>query len=536
MGGSFQYSPKPGYPAENDDEEYVSRLSDTLVETIQEAKDTISEIECIFCSRLYSNFQMKSKSLQEAKKEAEDSWKEKERNLLLQIERLQLEKQQVLEENQCLMLEKEKSLEELNEQTKSLVLRERRSQQVRIDELEEEVRKKSKEVGEVELRNRLHQLLQKKSISDKGKELKEHEEKTNGLIATVKSLEKKVEVLEDDLRRKTLMEAVKNELTEDLLKWINSLLSHLSDNDQLSTELEKEKKKLECFEEELSELQKKLLKKTEEFEDGRVSLAQLLQQIEVNKLEILKQKLLLEDSEKDKKLLLEKVNALEEKINELKENLGRNSKFTEGKCSYEKLLQQIELKDSQLLAEKKKASNVLDAYKRLNSQYTFVCANTGLIKEIMLSQIKFEDESGSLTHQQIPKTSPDFGSIHADTTTAAREIEKMKNENYISNWLKDGKAVKSIPKPSFHSPTSSCFAPKCPPTAKSAAVVGTKWSASRWVDTTRYCQCREGPDPYYDFLDTPLKNLRKSWNETIKERPDLQIPSSERYASIQIRR
>ncbi|KAF2319415.1 hypothetical protein GH714_015629 [Hevea brasiliensis] len=125
----------------------------------KEAKDRISQIEYIFCSQLYSNFQMKSKSLQklylEAKKEAEDSWKEKEKNLQLQNERLLLEKQELLEENRCLKLEKEKSLGELDDKTDSLVLKER-ILQVRIDELEQEVRKKSKEVDEgMELHNRL---------------------------------------------------------------------------------------------------------------------------------------------------------------------------------------------------------------------------------------------------------------------------------------------------------------------------------------------------------------------------------------------
>ncbi|KAG8650109.1 hypothetical protein MANES_07G004300v8 [Manihot esculenta] len=295
----------------------------------------------------------------EAKREAEDSWKEKEKNLLLLIGRLQFEKQEILEENRCLKLEKEKSLGELDEKTNFLFLRER-SEQVRIDELEKEVRKQSKEFDKgMVLHDRLLQLLQRKSFMtlDKGKQLKEYEEMTNGLLATVKSLEKKVEVLEDELRRTTINVVEKKELAEVLLTRIAFLLSHLTDISQLSTEHEKEKKKLveklERFEEDVSELQRKLEKKTQELEYGRVLQAELLQQIVVNKLEILKQKQQLEESENRKKLLLEGVNALEEKINELNENIRGSNNFAEGKDSYEKLLQQTELKDSQLLAEKK---------------------------------------------------------------------------------------------------------------------------------------------------------------------------------------
>ncbi|KAF2319414.1 hypothetical protein GH714_015626 [Hevea brasiliensis] len=251
----------------------------------------------------------------------------------------------------------------------------------------------------------------------------------------------------------------------DLLKRINSLISLISDNDELLTKHEKEKKelveKLEWLEEDVSELQKKLKKKTEELEEGRVSQAQLLQQIDADKLEILKQKQQLEESENDKKLLLEKVNVFEEKINELKENLSSCSKVDEGKDSYEKLLQQIELKETQLLAEKKKTKNVFDAYKRLKSQYKFLCAKAGLTEENMLPQIKLEDESASLMHQQNPTTSPDFVSRHPDTATAACEIKKVKIENDASDLFEEDKVVKSIPTPSFHSPTSGYIAPKC---------------------------------------------------------------------------
>lgn len=83
MEGHLQNSPKLGNPIDGDDAKYVSGLSAILVAKIQEAKDRISQIEYIFCSQLFPNFQSKSKSLQkiysEAMKAAEEAYKEKER-------------------------------------------------------------------------------------------------------------------------------------------------------------------------------------------------------------------------------------------------------------------------------------------------------------------------------------------------------------------------------------------------------------------------------------------------------------------------
>ncbi|XP_012065533.1 protein gamma response 1 isoform X2 [Jatropha curcas] len=509
MEGSLQYSPKLGCPVDSEDVKYVTRLSTILVATIQEAKDRISQIEYIFCSQLYSNLQTKSKSLQniylEAKKEAEESWKEKEKDLLLQIERLQLEKQEVLEENRCLKLEQDKSLGDLDEKTKSFLLKERK-QQTRIDKLEEEVGRKSKEVDKgMELQHKLLELVQTKSslIMDKVKQVHEYEERTNELLAKVKSLEKKVEVLQGELKQKTekLADILSNELAADCRQ---SIIRLQKEKEQLVG-------KVKFLEENISELQKKLLEKTEEIEEGRTLQAELLQQIDMNKLEILKQKQQFEESENEKRQLLEKVNDLEGKINELKENLNRSSKEAVGKDSYEELLQQIKFKDSQLLAEKKKRRDLFDMYKRLKSQYNFLCTKCGLTEENMLSKIKLEDESGSVAHEQNLTTSPDFGNKGPGAPAVVFEMKKVKLENDIGDNLEDDKVVKSIPMSSFCSPANIYNSPKCPPTAKSAPVAGTKRPASRWIDT-RSRQYEDGPDPHDDFLDTPLENLRGALN------------------------
>ncbi|EEF49171.1 retinoblastoma binding protein, putative [Ricinus communis] len=511
----LEYDPKSGFQVEIDvddgDAKYVSKYSAILVATIQEAKDRISQIEYVFCNQLYSHFQFQSKCFQkmylEAKKEADDLWKDKEKDLLIQIDKLKFENQQVFEENRCLKLEKDSVLS----------LRER-NQQIRIDKLEQEVRQKSKEVDEgMELQNRLLQLVQTKSSMalEKGKQLKEREEKIDVLLAKVNSLEKEVEELKGKVEEKMEKVAEKKELAQGLYKNIELLMRELAKSGESLSVLEKEKKnwewKTKCLEDNVTELKKNLGKKMEEVEEGRVLRAELLQQIDMNKTEILKQKKQLEESENEKELLMEKINVLEEKINAQNEHILRSSKVDEGEDSEEKLLQQIDLKDSQLMAVKKSHRDLLDKYKRLKSQYNYLCNKSGLTEENMIPQIKIEDEN--------------FERKHADTSAAAIcEMKRVKIENEASDGLEDDKTVKAIPMSSFQSPTSSHIAPKCPPTAKSAPVIGTKRPTSRWIETRSH-QRRDGPDPHDDFLDTPLENLKGTLNKATKGKAhDLEIP------------
>ncbi|KAJ6984874.1 protein gamma response 1-like [Populus alba x Populus x berolinensis] len=497
----------------------VSGLSTILVATIQEAKDRISQIEYIFSNQLYPNFQTKCKSLLKIYSDAEEVWKEKEQHLLELIEKLRVEKQEVVEENKLLKVGKEKSAGEPNEK-ENVLLAIPRNRESKIDELEQEVMKKYKEVGEgMELQNTLPQLVQTKAamIVDKGRELKMNEEKTNELLAKVKSLEKHVEELQEEVRTKTEKVAEKTELANSLSKKALYLLKLIEDNEKLRTEHEKEKEqlmyKVECLEENLGGLKKKFREKTEEIEEGRVLQAELLQQIEMNAVDILKQKEQLEKSENDKKVLLDKVNGLEEKVNELQANLSSSVKEAERKVSYENLLHRIELKDCELLAEKRKMSDLRGLYIKLRSQYKYLCTKSGLTMKNMLND-KLEDESGSLKHQLT--TSTDRGNKNVDASAAPCEMKEVKTENEFSNVLVDNEVVKSIPIANFKSPTSGCAAPKCPPTVKSTRIIGTKRPASSWIDT-RSRQGKDGPDPHDDFLDTPLENLRADLDKAMKE-------------------
>ncbi|XP_044488016.1 protein gamma response 1 isoform X2 [Mangifera indica] len=532
MESHLQASPKLGCPADSNEAKYISGLSTILVATIQETKDRISQIEYIFCNQIYPNFQAKSKSLQkiyyEAKKAAEDAWREKEKGLLLELKQLRLEKQQVLEDYQSLKLKMANPSKEQEEEISQL-LSKLESQQLKIDELEKERMQKSKEVDEgMELQNKLLHLVQSKVsvIVEQSKQIKEHEEKAKILTAELNSQRKKIDELQKELSGKTENVARIKDLTEK----IEILISDISNNEQLLTDLKDEKKlltvKLEGSEDNFRRLQEELRKKMEEVEQGRELQGQLLQQIDMNSAEGLKKKQQLDECEKEKKLLLDKVEGLEYKVNELKLNLNkRNGEADGGRDSDEKLLQQIKLKDSELVTEKKKRRDVIDAYKRLKSQYNFLCAKSGLTTENMLLQNKLDDENDSFKQHQNPIISPDLEVKSLHTLAVHCDTSKVKNEFDFSDTLEAEKGAKSFQTSSFHSPTSNhFFIPKGPSNVKLAPAAGTKRPASSWRDT-RSRQVQGGVDPHDDFLDTPLENIRGNLNKAMKEINDIAVPS-----------
>ncbi|KAI9169693.1 hypothetical protein LWI28_016239 [Acer negundo] len=528
MEGNLQNSQKLGCPVDDFDTKYISGLSTILVATVEEAKDKISQIEYIFSSQIYPNFQSKSKSLQktysEAKKVAEDVWNEKENVLLLKIEQLQVEKQQALEENQSLMLEKAKPAKVQDGKTSQL-LAILESQQLKINELELELMKKSKEVGEgMELQNKLLHLVQSKAsvLADKGKQRKEHEEKTTKLVAELNCWKKKVDELQQELREKNEEIARKNELSENLVQKTEMLISDISNSRQLLTDQIQDKKlltaKFEGFEENVGRLQEELRKKTEEVLEGRKLHELLLQKVDLNSFEMLKSKPRLEECEKEKKLLLGKVEVLEENIIKLQMDLRERSDEAAGGWDINMtLLQQIELKASEIMAEKKKRRDLIDAYKRLKTQYNLLRMKLSPTTENMLPQNKLEDESNLLRLQQKPITSPDLEVKNPSNSTVGCDTITVKQEISFCEDLDDEKGVKSDQNTCFHSPTSKFFvAPKCPSCGKSAPAAGSKRPASSWRDT-RSRQSLGGADPHDDFLDTPLENIRGNLNKTPKK-------------------
>ncbi|KAG8391279.1 hypothetical protein BUALT_Bualt01G0171500 [Buddleja alternifolia] len=579
MENNLQKSPKLGHPADSSDAKYVSGLSTILVATIQEAKDRISQIEYIFCSQLFPNFQLNPQILKkihsEAREAAEDAYKQKEKDLLLQIEKLHCEKQQVLEENQLLKQEKAKIInmesqscnrfnelqKELKQKTtevnegrevqqslqklleskasllhsygktirdleekETLLLKTQKRLEAEIEELRLEIMKKSREVDDVmELQNKLIQTNQSKAflVVQKDVQLKEHEEKTNGLISKLENMENKVNELLSRLRHKTEEVDKGKELQGNLLKKIDCQSSEIMHNEQLLNKYEKENRLLAARVESLAkhsdELQKELGKKTSEMEEVRKVREQLLQQIDSFSLPRNKKGQELKEFDKERKELLDIQGGLQEKVGKLQQCLHERTKETsEGMELHGKLLQQIEIKDSELLSEKRKRRDGFDAYKRLKSQYNYLLKQYALTQQSMPPLDKMENESEIIRHNQTPVTVDDTKNDASKASEAASKVIKPLSEQEI---FEDKKGVPLIQKTSPVSPSISSIliAPKCASSMKSCPPAGAKRPISYWRDTRSH-QSRVGPDPHDDFLDTPLENVRgKNLGKVLKE-------------------
>ncbi|KAE8732779.1 Gamma response protein 1, putative isoform 2 [Hibiscus syriacus] len=498
----MEQSPKLGLSIDTIDVKYISGLSTILVASIQDAKDKISQIEYIFCSQLYPNFQTNGleKIYAEAKKGAEDAWKKKENEFNLRLEKFELEKKQVVEENSFLVLEKEKLQKEQEEKMGQLV--------GKIEQLKGELMWKSKETDDrMELNNNLVQLVQAKTsvIANKDKELKEHEEKTNVLLSDLNNLRKKVELLEQELREKTQEVADGKKLAENLFKKVESQSFDIMHNEEQLINCNKEKKLLEANFQKLKvnyeKLHVALGKKKDEVEQGR-------------KMQ------LLEEHEETKELLLAKLKGLEQEVNELRAaKLNKSGDdadhVNEERESYE-LLKQIESKAAELMAEKKKKRDLLDAYKRLKSQYNYLCRKSGLTTENMSFPNKLEDESDSARHHHSPKPSLDAENRNLNTTMVVFDTKSLKDVTGVNGDLGDENGAKSVEGPSSRLPTSSLSSRKCPSSVKSNPMVGTKRPGSGWRDTRSH-QGQARHDPHDDFLDTPLENIRGNLEKSMKK-------------------
>lgn len=464
MDGNFQKSPQLGCPA-GADAKHISGLSTILVATIQEAKDRISQIEYIFCSQIYPNFQLNSKGLQklysEAREAAEAAWKEKERDLVLQIEKLQSEKHQFLDEIHSLKSERKKIAnmgvlssyhichlqEELSRKTneieerkeaqetssgviatkKSLIvdneklvkeleeknnqhLKRQKSLEVEVEALTWELATKSKEIDRrMKMQNTLLELLQSKTslVVDQEKQLKDHEEKATLLLSRLGGMNKKVDELQLEVREKT--EEVNNsrKLQKNLLQKVELQSLEIMKHEQQFSMYDEEKRelltKLEKLENYVDLLQQETGDKNIELQEGRKLQEQLLQQLDTYKTERLKTGQEFEELEKEKQQVLAKLKISEEKVNSLQVDLRKTSnESSEDMELHAKLLQQIESKDSELISERRKRREAINAYKKLKSQYNFLSAKYGLITESKLPQNKVEDESEPLRHNQGP--------------------------------------------------------------------------------------------------------------------------------------
>ncbi|XP_059311541.1 protein gamma response 1 isoform X1 [Lycium ferocissimum] len=577
MADDPQQSPQTACPANIADAKYVSGLSTILVATIQEAKDRISQIEYIFCSQLFPNIQSNSNSLQlihsEARKAAEISWKEKEKDLLLQMENMQFEKQKVVEENQSLKMDNAKLFDselslanhvkelqnELKQRTTEindlreaiqrscmlletraplvckyesshreledrvlLLMKKQQSSELEVGRLQLELKNKSMEVdGGLELHNKLVQLAQSKtsSAAHKDKQLKEYEQKTDKHLAELETTRSTVDKLNVELKEKTAAVEKGLKMQENLLSKVQLLDAEIMKNEDMLNQYKNEKQllmtKVKNLETGMYHLQKELMNKKSEVEEGRKLHDQLRQQIDLYSLERSKTGQELEELEKENKKVLAKLRDSEEKIDKLQANLRERSKdSSEGMELHGKLLLLIQAKESEVLAEKKKRNDMMASYKSLKSQYKFLCASYGLTSENMHAQSKLLEQS-ALQNDQSPLTSREVENKVPEASGFAYQVIKEEDKQEV---LDDDQGASLIPRSnSISPPTSSAFvAPKNPANVKSCPPAGTKRPVSYWRDTRSH-QSRVGPDPHDDFLDTPLENIRGNLGKVMKD-------------------
>ncbi|CAI9103131.1 OLC1v1001572C1 [Oldenlandia corymbosa var. corymbosa] len=567
MEGNLEKSPQLGSPDEIE-AKYISGLSTVLVATVQEAKDRISQIEYVFCSQLYPHFQAKSKTLQklysEARESVENHFIEKEKDLLVQIEKLQQEKQQLCDEMSVLKLGREefdkiglspdevrKLQKELNsknfwvthyeakvrELDKTIDLKDeiiefktnkfdewhgkyfdlRDQYRKEVEELKSELANQTKIVDAgMYLQNELLRVLQSYApiAADKEEPLEGLKDKADLLLGRVKDMVKKISELQKDLKHKT-QEVEKGRVVEtNLLRKIESQGAEIMDYEQQSSGFEKEKKvfttKLESLENDVDSLRKEISKKNDEVEEGRKVKEQLIQQIDLHNLEKVQQDQKYEELKKEKLQLLAKLAGSIEKSDICQATAHkRGVESSEDTELNRKLLQEIEAKDSQLMFEKQKRKDVIVAYKKLKSQYNFLCSKYGLTKENATPLDRKEEESDSLRHNQHKLLSADQNAhgVSSEASSAKSGEEGLDND----------KGVQSIQRSNSVSPSSTKFVqPKSATKVKSCPPAGTKRPVSYWRDTRSH-QSRVGPDLHDDFLDTPLEKIREDMGNGKKD-------------------
>ncbi|CAN4110404.1 unnamed protein product [Withania somnifera] len=396
-----QQSAQTAYPADIADAEYVSGLSTILVTTIQEAKDRISQIEYIFCSQLFPNFQNTAETL----------WKEKEKDLLLQMEKMQFEKQEILRETKL-------------EDRVLLVMKKQESLELEVSKLQLELKNKSMEVeGGLELHNKLIQLAQSKtsSAAHKEKQLKEYEQKTDKLLGELETTRRTVDELNEELKEKTAAVEKGLKMQECLQSKVQLLDAEIMKNENLLNQDKYDKQRLmsnvKNLETDVYNLQKELRNKVDE---GRKLHDQLRQQIDLCSLERSRTGKELEQLEKENKKVLAKLRESEEKI--------------DGTELHGKLLHLIQAKESELLAEKKKRNDMIASYKSLKSQYNFLCARyVPRASGFAFKVIKQEDEQEVLDDDQGASLIPRINSI-SPPTSSAFVAPKIRANRPVSYW------------------------------------------------------------------------------------------------------
>lgn len=508
-------SPQVCPQVENHDTKFVSKYSTILVATIQEVKDRISQIEYIFCEQLYPDLQKTSMSFQklylEAKCAAENEWKEKQSELELQIKQLCLEREKAINECKAFKAEKSRLL-------------------TRVAELEDKLLRKEKEVDDgLVLNAKFLDLIDEKSttLRDKEQLMKEREEKLKLFTNKSEQLEWKIDALNKELQEKNEEVTKGKELTKELQRQIESQELKIADTEQMMSNNDEEKKqlsmKLENVEASLNDLKIELKRRIAEVDEGKQLQEKLVQQVSLYGAELKKKNQQLSVHENEKQKLLSSVNELQNKAEELQECLRtRNAGTTDKGDPHNDLAWQIELKASELAAEKQKLRDIKVAYKMLKSQHCYLLKKYGLTNEDLSLQMK-EEESDSL-NEETDITSSEIKKRNPASNVMACEVNKVKQEMLESS--DDGKSgrqnqiLRSKSPSDINPPTTAHWT-----TSKNVrSLAGGKRPGSGWRET-RSRQSPGGADPHDDFLDTPYENIRGNLNKTGKDTARGDVPA-----------
>lgn len=439
----------------------------------------------------------------------------KQKNLEVDEGRVHKKFHNLLESKECLIQSHENTIKELKERD-TILLKKQKTLEFKNEELKLELLRKCMEFDELmELQNKLLQINQSKvaSIVQKEIQLKQCEEKSHGLSTKLEDMEKKISDLLLTVREKAEEVDKGKQLQGILIKKIEFQASEIMKNEQLLRNYGKDNGLLAAKIQSLStgadEIQKELQNKINELEEGAKAQKQLLQQRTALDLERIKRRQELEESEKERKNELDEKKYLEEKVDKLQECLYATTKeSSEGMELHGKLLQKIEVKNSELLSEKRRRRDVITAYKRLKSEYNFLRKKYYPTPENMLPCNKGKDESEVVRNDQLPLASCD---------------QECGKDN-----LEDSKGVEILKKSSPVSPSMSSIliAAKFPTCVNSCPPMVAKRVVSRWRDTRSH-QSRLGPDPHDDFLNTPLeKVLEKLGKVPMEENHELAKPCS----------
>lgn len=507
MEGNPQTSQEQTYHFDGTDTEYISRLSTLLAATIQDAKESVAQIEYLFCKQLFPDFQSKLKKVySEEKKAAEDEWKKKENDLMVQVKTLQSEKQKVIEENQLLKMENTKLKKVPND-------------------IEEELKRKTKEIAEKrELQQSLRELLDSKANTVNGNEkrMKELEEVIKELKLNLQSKRRIIE--EKDESNCELLQLVQSKVVlieqkDRLLKFKDDKMNELSEKlETACNNYEGENLKARQLLDECELENKVLTDQLRVLEDNCRRQQQLIDQNGSNGSELMKTRNELEELRKERRLLLGKIKGLEEEVDKLHAGIRERSKeSTEGMELHGKLLQQIEGKNNEIMIEKQKRREVIDAYKKLKSQYNYLCSKSGLTPENMhCGSGSAKVNKDPLVHDQNILISPVTSSKSPNSPMPAWETIYHNTNQQNSEDKKEIRPIQG-------SGSSSPLVVQPDSNRKTILTSGTKRPGSHWRDM-RPTKSRNGTDPHDDFLDTPLENIKEDLKKGIKEEEIHDLP------------